>query len=446
MEQSADISVRFRETGGKFRALHGLNNGPCCYGSLVDVSHYYKQLQVPLVRLHDPNWPHPREVDIHTVFPDWDRDPSDPSSYDFRRTDEYICSVLATGARILYRLGESIEHTATKYYVHPPADYEKWAQVCLGIVRHYNDGWADGMRDSVEYWEIWNEPDNSPAMWSGTPHQYYELYRVAATALKAFNPQLKVGGCAIAHVGSDFERGFLDYCEQHRLPLDFYSWHTYTDDPEVIVRNARRVRAQLNERGYEHTESHCNEWNYFDSDWKLIWQPGSEWVRKRMFDTQKGPVGSAFAAAVLLALQDAAVDQANYYDGQPTALFCGLFDYHGAPQKTFHAFAAFRRLLEFPARAECSVNGSARGVFAGAGLNEQGEAAVLVANYRGQTRRYLMEWAGLPADGSLICREYRVDEGHSLGLTDERPWEATDGSMEVLLPGDSVALWTLTLR
>jgi hypothetical protein len=42
-----------------------VNNGPLCYGNVIDVTHSYKELAVPWVRIHDPNWPHPLEVDIH---------------------------------------------------------------------------------------------------------------------------------------------------------------------------------------------------------------------------------------------------------------------------------------------------------------------------------------------------------------------------------------------
>ena len=41
----------------------------------------------------------------------------------------------------------------------PPRDPARWAAVCAGIVRHYNEGWAGGFRHDIRYWEIWNEPD-----------------------------------------------------------------------------------------------------------------------------------------------------------------------------------------------------------------------------------------------------------------------------------------------
>ena len=70
----------------------------------------------------------------------------------------------------------------------PPEDAAKWARICANIVRHYNEGWADGFHYGITYWEIWNEPDNEESielnnMWKGTKEQYYDLY--AATAPSA---------------------------------------------------------------------------------------------------------------------------------------------------------------------------------------------------------------------------------------------------------------------
>jgi len=42
----------------------------------------------------------------------------------------------------------------------PPKDFNKWARICVNIIRHYNDGWAGGYHWGIKYWEVWNEPDN----------------------------------------------------------------------------------------------------------------------------------------------------------------------------------------------------------------------------------------------------------------------------------------------
>ena len=140
--QADDVILRadFSVHTGAIRPLHGINKGPLAPGGIFDVIQEQKDLGIPFTRLHDCGWPNPYVVDHHAVFPNPNADPALPESYDFRLTDEYIAAVRKTGAEPIYRLGESIEHTSVKRQVHPPADMEKWAAVCLGIIRHYNEG------------------------------------------------------------------------------------------------------------------------------------------------------------------------------------------------------------------------------------------------------------------------------------------------------------------
>jgi hypothetical protein len=137
---------------GRIRPLHGVNSGPIEDGGLLDLSRYHRDASFPLTRLHDVHWPNADVVDFHVVFPDADADPERAESYDFAATDDYLRATLATGTKAVYRLGESIEHGPRKRYVHPPHHPEKWAAACVGVIRHYNDGWAGGFRHDVRYW------------------------------------------------------------------------------------------------------------------------------------------------------------------------------------------------------------------------------------------------------------------------------------------------------
>ncbi|TNJ66954.1 hypothetical protein FE784_07060 [Paenibacillus hemerocallicola] len=448
----ADIILHPELTLPPLKRLHGVNNGPVCYGSLLDVTPYYEKAGFPLIRLHDTNWPNPGEVDIHTIFRDFSRDADDPASYDFSRTDEYIRSVLATGAKIVYRLGESIEHTKVKYYVHPPADMEKWARICVNIIRHYNEGWADGFHYGIRYWEIWNEPDNPDrnCMWSGTPEQYYEMYRIAATAIKRHDPALKVGGQAATMVNLPFTEGFVAYCRDNRLPLDFFTWHTYADEPGQIMRNALKARKLLDEAGFEDTESHLNEWNYMRADegteaelWGRLWKPGGETFRRSLFERQKNEEGASFAAAVFAMLQDAPIDEANYYDGQPHELFSGLFDAYGIPQKTYRVFEQFQLMCAYGKRVGLAIGESAAGLYGfGVSSDDGAEMAMWISNFCGESRQYSIEVVGgggsaAHAAGTSWRTECRL-------LDAERNFDSPaviageDGAVEVFLPRHSV--------
>src|SRR6516164_1813927 len=141
---SARLEVDFGSASGAIRPLNGVNGGPLMMNGWLDLSATYKELAFPLTRLHDCPYAVPETVDVHSIFPIFDADPLDPNNYRFAMTDDYIQAILDTGSQVVYRLGESIEHyTRRRYHVHPPKDFAKWAQVCVNIVRHYNQGWAN---------------------------------------------------------------------------------------------------------------------------------------------------------------------------------------------------------------------------------------------------------------------------------------------------------------
>lgn len=276
-----ELRVDLGSPAGTFRALHGLNKGPLSPGGLIDLTESIRDLRPPSIRLHDCHWPYPDVVDIHTIFPRFEADPRVPAHYDFARTDAYLEAVRRTGADMVYRLGESIEHDPTKKHVHPPKDADQWAAIGLGIIRHYNEGWAGGHRWNIRYWEIWNEPENRPAMWTGTDEDYFRLYRATARAIKTRYPHLKVGGPAVGHSGdwkdgvfrpSAFVIRFLSFCREQSLPLDFFSWHGYTADPSEYSRKARALRRLLDDFGFTATESHLNEWNYLPNFFTGNWE------------------------------------------------------------------------------------------------------------------------------------------------------------------------------
>ena len=406
---------------GTIRPIHGINGGPICYGNLVDLSPYHRELGIPLTRIHDANWPARDVVDVHAIFPDFRADPDSPASYHFAPTDDYLKSILATGSRVMYRLGESIEHTPRKYYVHKPADYDRWSRICLGIIRHYNEGWADGFRLDLRYFEIWNEAEIGAAQWDGTAEDYYRLYATAARAIKAKWPELKVGGPAAAGLGringckltpSPFLRGFLEYCRKESVSVDFLSWHMYTADATAPVRGTQGLRAVLDEFGMQKTEIHLNEWNYL---------PGNSWrpmlsrnpaALQKWFDDAGSVRGAAFVACVLLGLQDAPLDMGNFYTGDNGAW--GLFNHLGVPKKTYYAFRGFKTLVDHPLRV--AVEGGKPGELAAvAGMNSDAtELTLLVGNYKSTEGRIEISLENLPWHGPSRCELLVLDENHDL--------------------------------
>ncbi len=385
-------------------------------------------MQVPHIRLHDCEWPGADIVDIHAIFPVETVDPNEPSHYRFAKTDAYLKATVATGARVIYRLGESIETTAVKHHVHPPLSTERWADTCLGIIRHYNYGWSHGPRHGIDYWEIWNEPENRPAMWSGSDADYFRLYATTATRIKATFPHLKVGGPSVGAVGemvagkfqpSEFTIAFLSFCSEQRLPLDFFSWHTYTNDPALYSAKANGIRRLLNSFGFQTTEIHLNEWNYLpDNDWAPIIgtaQQGEQ--RKQFYQRQGGAEGAAFIISVLLSLQDSPVDVGNYYAGDTNQF--GLFDRFGTPKATFYAFKAFAEMLSTPVRLPVHSQTSDP-ITIGAGIDDnKTKINVLAASANGFQHGLRLQLKSLPWSSSTRYETYLVSDEKNLAKIQE---------------------------
>ena len=207
------ITVNFaRENGKPVYPLHGVNSGPMTKVFTYDARPQFLEAGFPFARLHDVEYPYGSGefVDIPCIFKNFDADENDPASYNFGLTDEYIRRIVEVGCAPLFRLGISIEHAPVKRYVYPPRDYAKWARICEHIIRHYNEGWANGFHWGIAYWEIWNESDGGNSkMWGGTPDEFYELYVVSARHLKACFPHLKIGGCGFTTAKNAFIVGFF---------------------------------------------------------------------------------------------------------------------------------------------------------------------------------------------------------------------------------------------
>lgn len=440
---------------GEIRPLHGMDNGPVCFGGLIDSTAFYKAAGFPFVRLHDTNWPHPREVDIPQVFPDFSADPDDPASYDFRRTDEYLRQCLATGSKVIYRLGTSIEHTPVKVYTHPPAEAQKWATICLNLIRHVNEGWAGGHHMGIRYWEVWNEPDNQffaddgsrDPMWSGSPEQYFELYAVTSRRLKEAFPDLMVGGYGASRLGERYVPyfdAFLDHVARERLPLDFFSWHRYAQDPEQVYEEARLAEAGLDRIGYSHTQSICDEWNYIPKATQMPDRPLTDGApagwRHAAFSQSASHEGTSFCTAVFARLHETRCAIATHYDGAPTNYYCTAFDRYGYPNPAYYAFVAFNELYKL--RRRLPVAGQADGVYALA-AGDGDALAMLVTSFRGPAQVDL-RLAGLDPKRKYRLQKRLTDATHCHQLVEDAEVSLSTPLPPIALEKKATVLLTLT--
>ena len=378
LRAQAVVSVDPSAVLGPVKPMNAANNGPTS-GTMEG----YKALRVPYARTHDT--PLGTEygghcIDINQIFPDFRANVNSPRSYDFTNSDVVLLDMQKAGAKPFYRLGQSIEHQTKKYGIYPPRDYRKWAKICEHIIRHYNEGWADGYQMGIEYWEIWNEPDldqpddrwkTDPRTWAGTMEQFDELYVVTAKHLKKCFPDLKIGGPDFANPRK-YGPDFLDYVKAKGAPLDFFSHHMYHRKPARIVEDVRIIREMLDGKGFAKTESILNEWNY-----NRGWDEASDFYGRRMRPTI---LGAAFVAATMCECQNEPLDMLMYYDLRPNTIWCGPwspFVYEIRP--TYWSLYYWAELADYGTQVGSGCD--KEDIYTCAALSKEGKVRLLVVNY-----------------------------------------------------------------
>ena len=426
----ATLKVDFSKEQGPIKRMHEVGQPPFTGGFRCfnfEPLRYLNDANISYARLHDVYGPYGsnRFVDIPNIFRDFDADAEDPESYDFAFTDALLEGMAEYGIKPIYRLGVTIENQfhIKAYHIYPPKDFKKWAQICEHIIRHYNEGWADGFHYGIEYWEIWNEPENGEPgnnqMWLGTNEQFYELYHTAASHLKeCFGDKIKVGGFAPCTPywlffepekygldlpkmeenargihRRDFVRGFFEYIKERSTPLDFFTWHAYLDVAE-LVECAKFYDSFLKEYGFEGIETHLNEWN---GEHKKIQRCNS--------------YASSQAAATMLAMQNTSTDMLCYYDaryGGENSTYGGFFNpLTREPSCTYYSFVAFGKLYALGKQAECISDTD--GIYAVAATNGE-KKALMIANITGEDQALTINQEG--------GKVYLIDQDHHFTLTD----------------------------
>ena len=420
------IHIDFSKTVGPIKRMHCVNNGPMKRKTdqINDNYDTYKALKIPFARNHDASFSSEyggsHTVDVCNIFPDFNADVNDPASYDFVLTDEYVARTHEVGTKTFYRLGSKIEHEIKKYGTLPPPDFQKWAEICEHIIRHMNEGWADGHHFGIEYWEIWNEADGAKddddyywhKCWGGTEAQFHDFYEIAAKHLKKCFPDLKIGGPA-ATCPSDWLERFLSEMKKRNVPIDFVSYHCYTNYPDGIRIEAEKGQAIMDRCGYGDAENILNEWNYVRG-----------WTDDYVYsiEAMHGVKGAAFTMATISLCQPAPVDMLMYYDARPSTQFNGMWDFYTSrPIPGYYPFVMFGKLYEMG--SETFLSGAPESVYATAATDGRGKNAVMLSCYTDEdddkkVRRLTLSVQGTNATAAVVTF---VDEKHPVPAQKELP-------------------------
>jgi len=167
-------------------------------------------------------------------------------TFDWSLLDPYMDALAASGAKVVASLciKPSVLYPEVNQFVVMPNDIAEWQRVVAALVHRYSVE-----KEIVTHWEISNESDigenGGCPFWTKTPAEYNAYYRITQEAILCAAPHVKVGGPVVADVYSPLVEGLIRFCCEETLPLDFVSWHRYSDIPNDHTAPVRHVKALL---------------------------------------------------------------------------------------------------------------------------------------------------------------------------------------------------------
>lgn len=192
------------------------------------------------------------------------------NQYYWERLDKALRAIQATGARpiMCLCLKPKVLYPKVDQKVVFPTSWPEWESLMEHLVRHCNDSKLD-----VAYWEVGNEvnigePGGGPYLFQ--PQDYLTYYTHTVNAIRRADAHAKVGGPTLATwkpgplLGEDepILTALIDYCGKGQAPLDFVSWHLYSNDPKDFRQEVRKVRAMLAKYDtLKNVETVLDEWN-----------------------------------------------------------------------------------------------------------------------------------------------------------------------------------------
>lgn len=228
------------------------------------------------------------------VYPDHGR-------YDWERLDPYMDAFARTGAKIVAAicLKPPVLFPEVDQSLWRPSDVAEWQRLIFELVHRYSVE-----RPLVTHWEVGNETDLGES--GGCPYliadpdAYTEYYRMTIKPILEAFPAAKVGGPAAASVGNEPLPGLVIRCMKDGIPLDFISWHLYSNDPGQHAAGVLQATSLLEGIPEPRPEMMITEWSCGFPAVSL---------EELAFDPRR----AAITAASILTMMEAGLDASFYY-------------------------------------------------------------------------------------------------------------------------------------
>jgi hypothetical protein len=219
---------------------------------------------------------------------------------------------------------------------------------------------------------------------------------------------------------------FLSEMQKRNVPIDFYSFHRYSNVIENYVEVVEVADMQRKKYGYENAELHLNEWNYV-KDWV-----GE--VYQYSLATQKNLKGSAFVSAVMLAMQKTKLDMLSYYDLRPSG-WNGVFNTNTLkPLKPFYTFKAFSEIAKLKNELLSETEDDVYIIAS----QDGDEACVVVTRYddndEADVKDIAIDFSTEKTCKKITIEYYVIDENHNLELVREEYFSAPSFRVYIKMP------------
>jgi xylan 1,4-beta-xylosidase len=231
-----------------------------------------------------------------------------PNTFAWDKLDAYLNAFEKTGAQVVASLTikPPLLFPRVDHRISMPNDIERFQDVIYQLVTRYS-----ARTHIVTHWEILNEPDIGEL--GGTPYlitdaeDYHAFYEMVSKPILAAYPKAKIGGPAVANTDKDLLPRFVQQCARAGTPLDFLTWHTYSDDPEQHARVISRIR--------EAARAHSGNPELMVTEWNKSFDPIS--VEELAYDNRR----AAFTAAAIIRMVQEKVDWSFYYHIQDQVFY-----------------------------------------------------------------------------------------------------------------------------
>ena len=376
-----------------------------------DCQKMFEALRAKYVRHHDAALLNPGYalIDVSRLFPMFRLDHNDPENYDFKATDDYL-SAIPKDMIIEFRLGESIEHSENRYRTLPPADYEKWAEIGVNIIRHYTEGWADGMHLNIQYVSVSEEPnDGFDKIFAGPYDEYLKLYGITYKKLRAAFPNMKIGGPATGYLyQTEACERFLAFSRANNIKPDFISGDIYTRDIDFMPEKIKEIENMLKSYGYDDTEIFITEMHLCPKSWRPLDMTGFE-----------GAENAAFTATSLIRLMDTKLE-ATYFYYWGSGVWGLYVKKQGGerPIPVYYGLKFFTSIVLDTERIEINSSEHNGNIAMLSGITPEGNVQLLLSCYDVEETEFEIS---VPDYGNAKIKKI-VDDG--VEFTDE--WEAFD--------------------